>query len=883
MHMIGIAQIYCTAQSRDVAVHRNTQEESSSYKLLPIPPFQIQLDIDLSVIVNGEKRQTLRHLLRSNDVGRKLSSGEEGWMTTVVDNTTNENNNNKEEEASANDAKPSLNNNGAGDEGWFSDNPNSQPPESESPYSASNSKLPNTSHGEGWFSDNQSSSSSTTNANENNQESGSGSWYANENSLPKAPKVDPLSSFSAVKDALQQQQQPETYGDKKTFSEYIRILLTEYTTDYVTSVAYEALKSSERAEKGWDVVHAVDLRASMMDTTFYHEETHFIEDSDSDASDQEETFASLTFEFSGTAAILKGTNLDDIVKGNTLDDTSTSTTTSAIHNRPIIGTHELRLMVRSAFAAPDGPYQYLTFILDESRRDEEDFVLDKMSYEDSLEHDATVLLGGSREVTVRIDMDNPGGLAPFTSSTLNEQPGSDQAERRESIAVFLEGLFLVVFLGGFYMYASYKFRRNHLKQELMKYGEGAILVKSGEKTLFSPESRSKSKFNFKLKWLKYNRVKNASSPTTMQTLEEDGFFRSESFDSDYNEREDLEMGLKESYDESIRSGGGLDMSPIDMDSDTNQDMSSAGVNTMKAVDDDMKAQSSSTSAVAGLHENMIENVLENVVPIPAKDDENAAYLMSKKGKKAMSDKGVSIIVQRRYVQPAAPLDVLYGAAFLHGEAERVEAQRRLRKKKKIRASPSSRNRVKKKKSTAKLLMAQAMSGQRSKNAVNPMMTITESIDEVAEEDYDSDEDLIITASSYSPSKFMQNLSDWVMGAEVGVELNCAEERDDDEEEDGEDDGEDNDNECPSSATRAMPESIKDQGNDKEENEEEDIDIHSSERASSDDEILEEDTQDVSSDSSDQVIESSQAQERKEEEEEFVLVQDSPSNSGDGLC
>ena len=96
MHMICIAQIYCTAQSRDVAVHRNTQEESSSskYKLLPIPPFQIQLDIDLSVIVNGDERQTLRHLFRSNDVGRRLSSGEEGWMTTVVDNTANENNNN---------------------------------------------------------------------------------------------------------------------------------------------------------------------------------------------------------------------------------------------------------------------------------------------------------------------------------------------------------------------------------------------------------------------------------------------------------------------------------------------------------------------------------------------------------------------------------------------------------------------------------------------------------------------------------------------------------------------------------------------------------------------------------------------------------------------
>eukprot|EP00985_Skeletonema_marinoi_P015019 scaffold7664_cov89-Skeletonema_marinoi.AAC.3 len=622
--------------------------------------------------------------------------------------------------------------------------------------------------GEGWV-----TNVDTTNVNNNNDEENSGSWYADEissSSKPEQAAVDSLSSLGTIKDALQQ---TNANGDKKTLSTYIRNLLVEYTTDFVTFFSYDALQSDERADRGWDVVHAIDLRGSLLDVTFYHEETHFIEDSDNQ--NQEESFASLTIGFSGTAAILKGANVGDVLKGDTIGDKGTG----GIQNRPIIGTHELRLMLRAAFAPPDGPYEYLTYVLDESNSDRKEFILDKMTYEDSLEHDSTILLGGSREVSVITDLDYLGGQA----STLTFiGVGSEKAERRESMAVFFEGLFLVVFIGGFYVYASYKFRRNHLKQELMKYGEGAILVRSGEKTLFSPESKAKSRFKYMTRWLKYNRGGNAPSPTSMETLEEDGYFGSESFDSDdYN---DLEMGLKESYDESNRDKAGLDMGPIDVDSYSDYNFStSGGFNTMKAIDDDMKENMQSYSRS---HENVLKDMLENgVVPIPAKDDENAAYLMSNKSKskrsKSLPDGGGSVIVQRRYVQPAAPLEVLYGAAFLHGEAERVEAQRRLRKKKKkIRASPSGRNRVKKKKKSTAKLVAQAMSGQRSKHAVNPMMTISESIDEVAEEDYD-EEDFIVPVSAYSPSNFMRNLSEWALGGKVGAE-NEEEHDDDDAEE-----------------------------------------------------------------------------------------------------
>ena len=758
---VGMTQLQLgQSQSHDLVGQnqRKISVEESKYQLTTLPNFHIKLEIDLfKVVTGGNTQNNLRQLLlesvRNNNKRRLSSNSGEGWVTNV-DTTTN---NHDDQTASTNTSnEPSKNNSNGG--GWFSNTENDpneyQPPE--------------------------------------DYESVGGSWYADENSsLSSKPEqvvaVDPLSSLSTVKDALQQTNTDE--NKKKSLSEYMRNLLVEYTTDFVTLFAYEALQSKERATKGWDVVHAIDLRGSLLDVTFYHEETHFIEDSDKN--NQEETFASLTFGFSGTAAILKGTNVDDIVKkGDTIGD---NTGASGIINRPIIGSNELRLMLRGAFAPPDGPYKYLTYVLDESNSDRKDFKLDKMTYEDSLEHDATILLGGSREVTVRTDLDYPDGRAPFQSSTF-VGAGSERTERRESIAVFFEGLFLVVFLGGFYMYASHKFRRNHLKQELMKYGEGAILVRSGEKTLFSPESKAKSRFQYMSRWLGYNRVGNSPSPTSMETLEDDGYFGSESFDSDdYNYDRDLEVGLKESYDESNRDkASGFDMEPIDVDSYVDYSSSpSGGVNTMKAIDDDTKENTQSTSVVDGLHQNVLENVLENgVVPIPAKDDYNAAYLMSKKGKskrkKSQTDGGGdSVIIQRRYVQPAAPLDVLYGAAFLHGEADRVEAQRRLHKKKKIRASPSGRNRVKKKKKSTAKLVAQAMSGQRSKHAVNPMVTISESIDELAEEDYGSDEDeedLIAPVSPYSPSSFMRNLSEWALGGKIG-----AEEEDDDVDVEGETD------------------------------------------------------------------------------------------------
>jgi hypothetical protein len=737
--LVILAQLQlCLSQSHD-QLQRKTAVQESKYKLTSLPPFDVKLEVDLSkVVTGGETQKNLRQLLE-HVRKRKLSGNSgEGWITSGGTTTNND------DQADA--SNPSTNNYG---EGWFSntdDNPNAyQPPqnyESVGTYQSSNG---------------------------NNQQS-SGSWYEDEmssssssSSKPEQVAVDPLSSLSTVKDALQQ---INTNGDKNTLSDSIRNLVLEYTTDFVTFFAYDALQSTDRAKKGWDTVHAIDLRATLLDVNFFHEETHFIEDSDN--KNQEETFASLTFGFSGTAAILKGTNSNEVMNGD-------SDGTGVIQNRPVIGSNELRLMLRAAFAPPDGPYKYLTYVLDEASSDRKDFILNEMTYEDSLEHDATILLGGSREVTVRTDLDYPDGRAPLQASTLTfVGVGSATAERRESMAVFFEGLFLVVFLGGFYMYASYKFRRNYLKQELMKYGEGAILVRSGEKTLFSPESKSKARYQFMTKWIKHNRVRNASFPTSMETLEDDGYFGSESFDSnDYNDR-DLEIGLKESYDESNRDKAGLDMGPIDAKSHGDYSCSpSRGVNTMKAIDDDMKEKMQSSSTVGRLRENMLENVLQDgVVPIPAKDDENAAYLMSKRGKsrrnKSIPDGAGSVIVQRRYVQPAAPLEVLYGAAFLHGEAERVEAQRKLRKKKKIRASPSGRNRVKKKKKATASLVAQAMSGQRSKHAVNPMMTITESVDELAEEYYysdEDDEDLIVPAA-YSPSNFMRNLQEWALGGKT---------------------------------------------------------------------------------------------------------------------
>lgn len=749
--LVCLAQLQlCLSQSHNDQLERSTFMEETKYKLTALPSFQIKLEIDLSkVVTHGNSPKNLRRQLlltsdRRNNKRRLSGNSGEGWMTNDKDTT---NNTYKEETDDASESSKNNNNSG----GIWLSNTNDDlldPVETD-----------------------------------NKVGEGSRSWYADEigtsSSSSSKPEqvaaVDPLTSLSTVKDALQQ---TNTNGDENNLSTYIRNLLIQYTTDFVTTFSDDAMQSNDRATRGWDVVHAIDLRGSVLDVTFYHEETHFIEDTDNQ--DQEESFASLTLELSGTAAILKGTNVDGGFKGDILGGKGAG----GIQNRPIIDTSDLRLMLRAAFALPDGPYEFLTYVLDKSISDRQDFILDKMTYEDSLEHDATIVLGGSREVTVRTDLDYPGD--PFQASTLTfVGVGSEESERRESIASFCEGLFLVVFIGGFYVYASYKLRRNHLKQELMKYGEGAILIRSGEKTLFSPESRAKSKFKYMTRWLKYNRVRNAPSPSSMETLEEDGYFGSESFDSsDYNDG-DLEMGLKESYDESNRDKTGLDMGPIDVDDYSFSP--SGGFNTMKAIDDDMKENMLSSSR---LNENVLNSMLESgVVPIPAKDDENAAYLMSNKGKskrkKSLPDGGGSVIVQRRYVQPAAPFEVLYGAAFLHGEAERVEAQRRLRKKKKkIRASPSGRNRVKKKKKATAKLVEQAMSGQRSKHAVNPMMTITESIDEVAEEDYDSDDDDEDFISAYSPSNFMRNLSEWAWAGKIVTE---KEEDEDDKEEEEEED------------------------------------------------------------------------------------------------
>jgi hypothetical protein len=210
------------------------------------------------------------------------------------------------------------------------------------------------------------------------------------------------------------------------------------------------------------------------------------------------------------------------------------------------------------------------------------------------------------------------------------------------------------------------------------------------------------------------------------------------------------------------------------------------------MDDDMKQKSFASS----IQSDKVDwnELLDNVVPIPASDavanvdDRNPTYhIASHNGRSGL-------LVQRRYVQPASPFDVLYGAAFLHGEADRVEAQRRLTKpyggKKKIRASPSGRKRRKKKKTLTMKLVTEAMNGQRSKDAIKPMMTIAEVEDGVGvggfqevfneeEEDAcDSDEeehgestpDLALFTpgelrhnpspmSFYSPSNFMRNLSE----------------------------------------------------------------------------------------------------------------------------
>jgi hypothetical protein len=245
-----------------------------------------------------------------------------------------------------------------------------------------------------------------------------------------------------------------------------------------------------------------------------------------------------------------------------------------------------------------------------------------------------------------------------------------------------------LFIGGFYIYASYRHRRNYLKWELERYGsKDAILFKHKYK-----RARGQRIVNF-ISGRQWSRSRDGHSPVTVEIDGVDGFFERElsgvdSSDDDIydlemveernsseyrEEPQDLEKGLRESYNESTRHKKGLDMNPIDEKS-----IGSANRSTMKAMDDDMPYNSTAVSQQPKVDWN---DVLENVVPIPASDavakldDRNATYHIS-------NQNGTGIIVQRRYVQPASPFDVLYGAAFLHGEADRVEAQRRLERPKK---------------------------------------------------------------------------------------------------------------------------------------------------------------------------------------------------------
>ena len=313
-----------------------------------------------------------------------------------------------------------------------------------------------------------------------------------------------------------------------------------------------------------------------------------------------------------------------------------------------------------------------------------------------------------------------------------------------------------------------------MKWELERYGnKDAILFTHKYK-----RQRGQKIVNFISGKQWNNRAKHNSSPVTVEIDGVDGFFERElsgvdSSDDDLEvnlerqsfqyceEPQDLEKGLRESYNESTRNKKGLDMNPID-----EQSIGSGNRGTMKAVDDDMP-QSPTESASQSPHVDWDE-VLENVVPIPASDavgkldDRNPTYHIS-------NQDGTGILVQRRYVQPASPFDVLYGAAFLHGEADRVEAQRRLDrpKKKKIRASPSYSMRKKKKKTLTMKLVTDAMNGQKSKDAIRPMMTISEDngIHEVFNEEEEDLSDLeeensdtVQNLSQFSPGELRHNAS-----------------------------------------------------------------------------------------------------------------------------
>ena len=586
--------------------------------------------------------------------------------------------------------------------------------------------------------------------------------------------------------------------------------------------------------------------------------TRWTPDNNDKPSESSETFASIILSFTGTAAILQGYNIPPFDNNNNIENEN-FTNSLSLYKRPTIGRDELRLALRGSFAPPDGPYQFLSLVLESANNiRQKNYPVEEMSHSDRMEYDAGLVLGGSRQVKVRTDLDlypdsefvgqhdeklhaatfgvSSGSSVLGASTIFGNTMTNAEAEKRESIAVFLEGAYLVLFLGGFYLYASYKYRRMHLKQELYRYGEkdgnnSILVLKDEESGLFSRSLNSKlfhgnerrgrggggrrgggftviraTRFGRLGKWVGgavttvVRRGKDGHSHETIDFDGEDGFFERElsgvessdegdgSNDSrsslEYcEESSDLEKGLRESYDESNRFRRGLDMNPIDAVSH-GRDVGSPGSHTMKAVDDEMRERSTPPMGGWG-------NVLDSVVPIPASDsvkgvdDRDATY--------NMSGPHGDVLVQRRYVQPASPFDVLYGAAFLHGEADRVEAQRRMKKnKQRIRSSPSARRRKKKKKASTMKLVADAMHGQRSTDAIRPMMTITEVEDAAAsakelfaeedEDEYDSDENDEVEESVgssntfgklgpgelrhnpspmsfYSPSNFMRNLSE----------------------------------------------------------------------------------------------------------------------------
>lgn len=581
-------------------------------------------------------------------------------------------------------------------------------------------------------------------------------------------QYDPASALTELKTALAQATSHKNDATSARLPSYLLALLTEYTNSYLTTFLYSAFDTNSRSEKGWSLVHAVDLRGEWVDVTFRNSQVHYLE-GEKDANTEEEAFASLTISFSGTAAVLQGRNVD-------------STSDAAVDQNDLLRTSPrisrslLRLGMNTAFSPPDGPYQFLSHVITSSMEDRLYSVDDiNMETPQVMEHDAALVLSGGRDVQTRMDLDLYPTADFVRHDSIYVAAGTnEQAEKRESIAVFFQGCYMVLFIGGFYIYASYRYRRNYLKWELERYGnKDAILFTHKYK-----RQRGQKIVNFISGKQWNNRAKHNSSPATVEIDGVDGFFERElsgvdSSDDDLEvnlerqsfqyceEPQDLEKGLRESYNESTRNKKGLDMNPID-----EQSIGSGNRGTMKAVDDDMP-QSPTESASKSPHVDWDE-VLENVVPIPASDavgkldDRNPTYHIA-------NQDGTGILVQRRYVQPASPFDVLYGAAFLHGEADRVEAQRRLDrpKKKKIRASPSYNMRKKKKKTLTMKLVTDAMNGQKSKDAIRPMMTISEDngIHEVfneEEEDVSDPEeensDTVQNLSQFSPGELRHNAS-----------------------------------------------------------------------------------------------------------------------------